>query len=91
MLVNIMVLVISYKIAYDFIFRYLVSGSSDGLAYAWNTNIRGSELVRKPIATLKGHEAEVTCVEFSKVIYRFQSSFDWEVVLFTQTNKIPGK
>ena len=49
-------------------FRYLVSGSSDNLAYVWNTNLSGSELARKPIATLKGHEAEVTCVEFSKVM-----------------------
>lgn len=46
--------------------RYLVSGSSDGLAYVWNTNLQSSKQSQDPIATLKGHEAEVTCVEFSK-------------------------
>ena len=51
-----------------FIVRYLVSGSSDGLAYVWNTNLQSSKQSQDPIATLKGHEAEVTCVEFSKVI-----------------------
>ena len=48
--------------------RYLVSGSSDGLAYVWNTNLQSSKQKQDYIATLKGHEAEVTCVEFSKVI-----------------------
>ena len=44
-----------------------MSGSSDNSAYIWNTTLQNSMIGRKPIATLQGHEAEVTCVEFSKV------------------------
>ena len=57
-------------------FRYLVSGSSDNSAYIWNTTLQNSMLGRKPIATLQGHEAEVTCVEFSKVnSYKSSNAF----------------
>jgi len=45
-----------------------VSGSSDNSAYIWNTTLQNSHLGGKPIASLQGHEAEVTCVEFSKEI-----------------------
>ena len=53
-----------------------MSGSSDNSAYIWNTTLQNSMLGRKPIATLQGHEAEVTCVEFSKVnSYKSSNAF----------------
>lgn len=39
--------------------RYLVSGSSDELAYIWHTNRPGLPLVK-----LHGHTEEVTCVSW---------------------------
>jgi len=41
---------------------YLASGSSDDCAYIWNT--RGSE---RPVTSLVGHGAEVTCVQWCPV------------------------
>ncbi|XP_071636568.1 protein lethal(2)denticleless isoform X1 [Temnothorax longispinosus] len=42
--------------------RYLASGSSDELAYIWNTNRPGTSLVK-----LSGHTDEVTCIAWCSV------------------------